>query len=70
MREEGGGSQGKRDESHKEEEDLARLKWGRTETGDDAQQRMLSKTDSGRCWAGDVLSQMDNVRGDADSESC
>ena len=37
--------------------------------GDDAQQQMLSKTDSGRCWAGDVLSQMDNIRGDADSES-
>ena len=37
---------------------------------DDAQQQELSKIDSDRCWAGDDLSQMDNVRGDADSKSC
>ena len=48
---------------------LARPKRGR-KIWDDAQQQKLSKTDSGRCWAGDVLSQMDNVRGDANSESC
>ena len=45
----------------------ARCGYGKNEY--DSQQRTISKPDSGRCWASDVLSQMDNFRGDAGNES-